>query len=70
MIAAASISSVVLPEPLGPYSATNSPGSDRQRDAIDRVDGLSRAGVALGDLAQLERHGAWALMPRRAAAGS
>ena len=48
-------SSVVLPDPLGPYSATISPGRDRQRHAVHGAHGLAaHGGVVLDEVAQLQ----------------
>ena len=47
-------SMVVLPEPLGPTRATNSPGRDLQRDIIHRVDGAVIGLVGLDDRSGFE----------------
>ena len=48
-------SSVVLPDPLGPYSATVSPACDGQRNAVHRAHGLPADGaVVLDEVTQLE----------------
>ena len=46
-------SSVLLPQPLWPMMATNSPGRDRERDALERLGLALQAEVAQADVAQL-----------------
>ena len=50
--AAASISSVVLPEPLGPVQPDELAGVDAQRDIVDGGDRDGAAAIALADLLQ------------------
>ncbi len=48
-------SSVVLPEPLGPYRATISPGAtDNETPSTARTDSPPRCGVVLDEIAQLQ----------------
>ena len=47
-------SSVLLPEPDGPMIATNSPGRDRQVDAVERADGRPPVAEDLHELAAFE----------------
>ena len=50
-----SIISVLLPQPLGPTMATNSPAATSRSICVERVDGLAARGhVALGDAAQTD----------------
>jgi hypothetical protein len=56
---------VLLPEPLGPMMATNSPACDVQVDALERHQLGRAAAVALGDAAQADQrlaHGGRALL--------
>ena len=63
--AAISISSVVLPEPLGPYSATSSPAAtDIDTPSTARTGSSSPISIVLDQLAQLE-HQADCCRPRR-----
>ncbi len=49
---AASFSSVVLPDPLGPCRATISPGLDGEAHAVHGADLLARAAIVLDDVAR------------------
>ena len=52
--APSSCSSVVFPDPLGPSSARNSPGSMLRLDVLERVDDEGAAGERLADAGELE----------------